>query len=337
MRGSIFLLGGLSLVLGGCVGGRKSVFVDVDSIVAQETVPPEHGVKLPSPPAAMPGMSFSIPAQPARVVRDSGDRISTSIAEIEKIQRDASHALNLRLRALYETEIARFARERLAKFESNRSAAYQTANDAIYEVFQAYGKKRGPLMASLAVIVGWPDPNPKSNGDPSKMGVIQKILFLKAKGLRAQIVDLDQKFSAELNERFAAAQAQSGKDLANAYAAVAAFREQLNKKADAEAAREVRATPKDLDIRLAGARTTVLPALPGRSVKISPGTPMPPPPQVPFMGIGNGTEDRKKLVEQELQSWLGLNHMALAKRGQGAPDVTEEFKAWRKILLSGGP
>ena len=95
-----FLLLGLCLVLCGCTGGKTSVYVDVDAIVASEAPKREPSYKPPTPPAPMAGMNFTIPAEPERTVRDSGGQITTSIAEIEKIQKDAAQALNARLRAL---------------------------------------------------------------------------------------------------------------------------------------------------------------------------------------------------------------------------------------------
>ena len=325
------------LAVVGCAPGPKPVYVDVDAILREDVPKRETPIQLPQPPASMPGMAFSIRAQPERVVHDQGDKIRTSIEQIEKSQKDAIQALNTRLRALYATEITRFARVRLAKVYQSRADAYDDVNGAIWKAFQAYGHNRGPLMAALAVDVGWPDPNPTSKGDPSNRNIAQKKTYERDKQLRADISALDAAFATQMKGLMAQVQAKSDADLEAAEAAIEAFREELNKKADAEAARQVRATPKQLDIQLAGARTTVLPAIPARTVLIAPSSPNSPAPQVPSSGIGNGSEDRRKMVEQELRSWLGLNRLTLARPDKGVPDVTKEFRAWRKTLLSDGP
>ncbi len=337
MRRLVVLLGAfLPLVCGCGLSGKKSVFVDVDAIVKQESTSTQPQFKLPTPPAPMPGMAFSLPAKTEKIVRDSGGQINTSIAEIEKAQADAIRALNRRLRALYASEVARFTRDQLAAFDIYRSKAYDDANTAIRSRFVDYGNQRGQLLASLAVIVGWPDTNPTSKGDTKFMRVVQKILFEKSKKLREDIAKLDSDFSAHVDTLLSGAQGVSGQKLANVQLAIEKFRDEMNKKADAEAAKQVRATPKELDIRLAGARTTILPAIPAQTIQIPASAPMPPAPQVTFSGIGNGTEDRRRMVEQELQIWLGLNRLTLAKRGNGTPDVTDEFRAWRKTLQSDG-
>lgn len=328
------MLGGLALA--GCASRLRPVYVDVDAIV-RESSRGEANIQLPSPPPPMPGMTFSIRGRQERIVRDQGEKIATSIAQIEKAQQDATRLLESRLRALYASEIARFARERLAKVDQERTDALQSVNSPIWKAFEDYGHKRGPLMAALAVDVGWPDPNPNSRGDVSTMNIVQKKIFLRDKQLRADIAALDQAFSKQMASLMAQVQAKSEADLLAAKQAITAFQEELNKKADAEAARQVRATPKELDIRLAGARTTILPAVPAQSIQIPPGSPIPAAPQVPSSGIGNGPEDRRKMVEQELRSWLGLNRLTLARPGRGVPDETEEFRAWRKTLLSAGP
>jgi hypothetical protein len=285
----------------------------------------------------MPAQAFSIDARPERVLRDSGGKVSTSIEQIEQTQKAAIAKLKDRLSKLYEQTHRHYAADRFNEADRASAADFDAANQAIWEIFEPYSKQRGPLLSSLALIAGWPDRNPNSKGDPEKMRLIQKNNFEKAKKLRAEVAALDGQFAQDVIEYLSVAQNLSRKRLTEARKLVNDFVIQLSKRADAESKSQIRATPKELDIRLANARTTVLPAVPAQTVEIPAGNPMPPAPRVTFRGIGNGTEEKRRLVEQELQIWLGLHRFKLAKHGQGVPDETDEFKAWRKTLLSAGP
>jgi hypothetical protein len=215
------------------------------------------------------------------------------------------------------------------------AAAYAAANDRIRKEILAYADERGPRLAALAVIVGWPDPNPESKGDPTKMRVIQKHFFLEAQRLRKELAVVDKDFSDKVAGIMNDAQGKFADEQAAGRLDIDKFRDDLNRNADAEAARQVRSTPKELDIRLAGARTTVLPATPPSVVTIPATAPFDAPPKVTFTGVG--LEDQRRLVEHDLRIWLALNRFSLSKSKKGAKDKTDEFLKWRKSILQAGP
>ena len=154
------------------------------------------------------------------------------------------------------SKASRFAlAARLTKFEGERTKAYDAANGPIRQSFLEYGQKRGPLMASIAVLVGWPRPQPDLKGrqggheQGSAEGSSTRAGTLGERSLNSISSSTDL-----INHQFAGAQAViCGQDGRNSRRRSRLFRDQLNKKADDETAKQVRATPKDLDIRLAGA------------------------------------------------------------------------------------
>jgi hypothetical protein len=326
----------VAVFLIGCKKGTERVFVDVAAILRDETPATIPSTPMPKPPPGMPATTIVLPGRPEQTIHDTGGTITTSVEQLEAAQRAAIKQLNARLRALYANEVARYARERLEAGDKVRSKAFADANRALLKEFLSYADERGPLLSSLAILSGWPDTNPESKGDPSKMRFMAKQNFLEAKRLRGEIAKTDAGFAAKAKGILASAQGVADSDLAQAQIDIEKFRDETNAKADAEAAREVRATPKQLDIRLAGARTMTLPAVPEIRYQLAASPSPRAVPQVTFTDIGNSAGERRRQVEQELEIWLGLNRYSLAQSPSGVPNRTDEFKAWQKTYLMAG-
>lgn len=336
MNRKAVLLGFGLLVSAACSPPNTPVFIDESRLLRLENVAHFTVSPMPTPPAALGEMEASLPGLPATRIQDMGSGVDTSVNEIEQRQREAILVLQQRLRKVYEAEVRRAKRRADQTLDASRARAYADANDKLWESFNRYAEERSPLVAELALLVGWPDPNPHSKGDPAQLAPIPKATFLRAKALRESLNLLDDQFIEEVRQAFQLAKEATDDEVKKAEQQVEQVRLAMNQKADQEAFRQVRATPKELGLQLSGPSTVVLPAVPTIKVKMLKPPHLPATARVRSLQIGARDPDRRWLIQHDLDIWLHLQRHFLAPRSSAARDATEEFLTWRKNLLAAG-
>lgn len=240
--------------------------------------------------------------------------------------------LERRLRAVYRDQTATFALEQERQVEKARTAAFDAANEKIRAVFERYGAARAPLVTRLAVLVGFPDPNPASEPPKRRLKPIAQTRFDEAKRIRAELATLESGFQGEVATILHGVTDVTAEAEAQMRVRVEQFRSALDRQAAAEAEAQVRTSVKELGLSLTDPTPLVLPETPSRVVQIPGEAPLMPAPKVPSEGIPDGPEDRRRLMERQLRIWLGLNRYRLAKGGR---DATMEFERWRQTYRAG--
>ncbi|AIE85178.1 hypothetical protein OP10G_1810 [Fimbriimonas ginsengisoli Gsoil 348] len=288
---------------------------------------------LPTPPKPAAAIVQRVSARPGQALRDPSHASTGSIrASIEKQQREALVALERRLRDYYRIQADAFELEKGREVDKEAATDYLEANAKIRLAFEAYGNARAPKVTRLAVLVGFPDPNPNSIPPKLPMRPVSQARFDEAKRLREELAALDAKFNAQAEQILAAVVSETAADREAMRKTIETFRNELNRRAETEAQAEVRTSVKELGLQLTEPSPVLVPGTPARQVEIPAEAPLPPAPKVPSVGIPSGLADRRRLLQHELTIWLGLNRYRLEKGGR---DATEDFQRWRETYRAG--
>lgn len=329
----LLLLAALGILLGACARPNTPVSVDLDRVLAAEPAATKIEVAIPSPPPPQPGVKVTQPGLPPETVPDPSTVGAESVRDlIRRQQHEARVQLEERLRQTYQTEVRQFQLAQERAQAQAELAQYAQANATIRQEFEAYGRKRGPLLADLTVLVGFPDPNPKSMPPSTPMGNVTRQQFDKAKALREQIHQLDADFDARVRAILGDVVAATEQERAALADRVKLFEDQMNQRAAAEASAQVREAVRSLHLQLARRTDVTVPAVSPRSVELPAQPALRPAPQVRSEGVLQSDADRKQLLRHQLRIWLGLNRYVLARDGR---DVTEDFERWRKTIGAG--
>jgi hypothetical protein len=251
---------------------------------------------------------------------------------LEKQQQEALSTLERRLRDYYRLQADAFDLEQNRDREISESGLYAEANIRIRLIFEDYADQRAPRVAKLAVLVGFPDPNPTSIPPRNPLRPAAQALFDEAKQLREELARLDDDFLTAVQEILSDVVIRGVALKEDVMSRVMKFRDQMNRRAEQEAAAEVRTSIKELGLHLTEPSPLIVPGTPARTVRIPAEAPLPPPPQVPSVGIPRGLADRRRLMQNELSIWMGLNRFRLQN---GAKDLTKDFQAWRETYRAG--
>jgi hypothetical protein len=334
--GWILLAGALAagLLVGGCSApGTQPVSIDIERILASEKPEVAGSPPAPKPPKPAGAIVQNIPARPAQAIRDPSRSSPGSVrASLEKQQREALQTLERRLRDYYRLQAEAFELEQNREWEKAEAGLYADANIKIRLAFGDYAEARAPKVVRLAVLVGFPDPNPNSIPPKNPLRPVAQARFDEAKRLREELQRLDDEFMGIVEDILAAVVTQGVGQKEDMLARVKNFRNEMNRRAEVEAQAEVRTSVKELGLQLIEPSPVVVPGAPARRVEIPAETPLPPAPQVPSVGIPRGLADRRKLIQHELTIWLGLNRYRLVKGGH---DATEDFQRWRETYRAG--
>jgi hypothetical protein len=311
----------------------RSVSVDLDRLVAQARTVSVPEADIPSPPVPMGGGTIESEGFDHRTLEDPSDASQGRIAErIERQQRQARVELERRLRAIYLDELRQFELDTRRELDSARPTAYDEANRRIRVRFERYADARAPLVADLYNIVGFPDPNPRSEPPKQPLGMVSQQLFDEAVRLRGEIAEVERSYQADKREILAQTEAEISASEATALARLAERAEELELRAGREAQEQVRISVEDLGLQLADPQRITLPKTPDRRVVIEAEPPFENPPQVPSRGIPNSAVDVRRRLERELEIWLRVNRLRLDPK---ARDATAEFSRWRTKYRAG--
>lgn len=317
----------------GCGTRRESVYVDVESLVGPDVQAIRASMVTESPPAVETAhIQRSLEPQ----TLEGRSRKSTEDAQ-KFLADDRARELkeiSIRIKKLYELEADRIAKAKFGDMNPKKLSALRVAEAKIHEAFLAYASQRGPLVAKLALLVGFPDPDRGSARIPAGDLFLANQRFEQAKALRAQIVALDAGYLAQTQKWLKEAQDQIDEDLTQMQLQVQQLKDEADSRAETEATRMAASFQRELGISPTGLNEVRLPAVPG--VAYQPHAPGPPPPMSPttIESLQGDRAVRLKILQSRLRIWIGLKGYVLAARGQGR-DATKEFNTWMLSLESG--
>ncbi len=320
-----------ALVLGGCTKQSPSVFVDLQTVLASDSRPaaPAQVQGIAPKPLTAPAMSMP-PLSEEVILGESASSVKSADVLIRRNRIKAYRELEARLREVYVAEVQRAEQDQVDALAPAKTAAAEAARVKLRTIFEDYAVQRGPLVTRIALIAGFPDPDPHSRRPPVEDSpVVQKRLD-EAKSLRAQIAELDTAYSATVASLLAGVDKESDADLTRIKAGMELARTQAEQKAKVDAAKQARSIESSIGPSLASEGDTVLPAVPGRSIPGRSVATKALQPQVSPVAISNDEVARMQQLQDELAIWLAINGYRQAESRKDAPDRTSVFIEWRK-------
>ena len=322
------------LALAGCTTATKeAVYINWDA-VAVALRPVEFArptLDLQSSPSKT--ESLEVPSLPGGVASTSTskERLAQARATIAANFKAALKQLTDGLLEAYLHDIDRFEKEKLATLEPDRDQALGKLFKSLSESFRAYARKRGPLVAELAFLVGFPDPDPGSTRQSESERRIDKERDARSKTLRSQIADLDKAYIGLSQKMVDDADAQYESEIE----AVQQLIETMRDAADLRAQQEARNLLKsDLSLQsvLEDTSALTLKPVPGKKVTIQPVEPLAAPKRVPFATREDIREQLLRDARIDAQIWADTRYYIL-DRGRRGRDATAEFLEWRRERL----
>jgi hypothetical protein len=320
----------------GCSPVSTPVSVDLAEALRRDVAPRPKPIEVPSPPKPMAAATVVQPGRDRTTLRDPSRSSESDVRRaIEERQRRDYLRLVERLKEFYAADALRFEQEQLRSHSQESLAAYEKANADIRALFVEYGEKRSPLVADLALLVGFPDPNPQGKTPSVPLGNVDRQRLEQAQKLREQIqaleADFDQRVATILGQ-IASATEQSLADLRER---IRQYRVANDERAEREAAEQVQRSVRALGLQLTERVQLTLPAVPDRVTSVSRAPAPKPAPKVTSAGVLASQKDRKMLADRQLRIWAAQNRYSIVPKGAGVKDKTEEFIAWRSSLISG--
>ncbi len=254
---------------------------------------------------------------------------------VENAQRLALEKLSKRLRTYYQREMRRYQAEQQRLLDAEQRKSFDLAWEIVYKIFKEYSAERAPNVARLALLAGFPDPNPNSVLPERPLTPVGQKLFDQAKGLRATIDKLDADYAAQAQVVLDAAMDQAGLSASTEDSRIEIFGKELDKRSADEARGAVQQSFAELGLKLADRHDLQVPATSGRTIKIPAESPLARAPEVRSEGIPDGPADRRRLMEHELRIWAGLNRFDLVSDPKDGRDATQEFRTWRSTFKAG--
>ena len=319
------------MLLTGCHRNPQPVYVDMEEVMRMDPAPEFPENVIPNPPVTRPLLIETIPGEPETFIQDPSNVPRQSVQEMfNREQAKALQDLERRLRQFYENEIIGFRLKEEKAINGEEQAAYALANVKLRPLFEKWAKERAPKFARLAVIAGFPDPNPTSKAPDDAANLAAKKRSAEAKTIRQELFVIDSEFQTESKSLIAALLAKSSTDQAALKLKVDAFASDLDKRAQAEARSQIRQANSKLSFQLTKPTPIQVPATQAHHITIPAENPLDPAPKVPSSGILVSTADRRRLLDHELKIWLALNRYTFSPISKGHRNATTEFQIWRQ-------
>lgn len=316
-RNSLLLVSWVAGIAVGCAPPPERVTVDLDRVppTISRSWPAQP---LPTAPDPFEPQSVSLEPLPGQVVllQEGRKRLEAAQKLVEQSRREAyDHMLRV-LRGTYRSEIKRWAEERLEQLGPTRTAEYDSAFGQLRALFEQYADARGPKMARLALIVGFPDWTASTEGRNARWSE-------EAKRLQAEVRALDAEFAQGAARLLAHASQSIEQEAARVQREVQAAFAEADARAERTASEQMASARRELDSLLAGRTELQLNAEPGERLELSGSSPVKSMPQLP------DSKEPEPELRQELELWLRSQGYVLAPPGTRGRDVTKEFVAWR--------
>lgn len=314
------------LVLTGCGQSRPDsvVYVDLPSLLqAAPTVKPGA---TPSPPSGIPGQSLTLPALPARSIRDqSRPQIEAAAESLSADRRAAYRTLLARLTNEAQDRIQREEALRLEQLQPQRAQidAEETAKRRV--LFDAYAAKRGPLLIRENELAATAAGTYRMRGTS----------VADLKEVRAQIAALDAQFNKEVSGLDAEAQRRYDAAVTAVKAETSRLITEAQAQAQKDARQQIGQVSAEIKTKTLGDLDRTLPATPAKSATL-PATAGPaaaPKPQ--FQSPLSSQQDRMALLQQRVEIWARTSGYRLSSNPKDGRDATSEFRTWMNARTFG--
>lgn len=333
LLGALFALTAASIVAG-CTRARPVVYVDLSKAVSARAITPVAVVPNPIVPPAFQPSTLSLPALPATTYQLGSDqgRVKQVQDILAKNREQAIEQIGAGLRETYLRDVRHTQAQELAKLGPQLQQANAAALAENYRIFSAYAIKRGPLVAELALLAGFPDTDPTSQKTPPRRpSLLQR--FNRAKELRTQIASLDADYQKQKGELYVKVGLDAQVALKKINDEIAQLTAQADERARTEALQEVSREQAQLTAVLADKGAVSFPAEPGRSVTVQGTQKRPPVPVVDVPGAAAVKAQELEAAKSDLQVWAAVRGYVISSDRTHARDATAEFIAWRKTAL----
>jgi hypothetical protein len=307
---------------------QQRVYVDFEAVLASYKASPLPSRPVPKPPSGLPEQTVSIPAVAPRTVVVEGTSTAATGALLETNRKLAVEELTRLLSRRYVREVAREGARRILELDPIRKASFEAAQAAVTVEFERYAEKRSPLVARLTSIVGFPDPNPNSVPAPESSPPFAVKRLQEASAIRKDMAELDAQYVATITGLLAKVETKYNVDVETLQKQLDQDRQAAMRRAEAEAVAEAAKTYKDLRPILMGPTQVDLPGGSEQSLLLPP---VPAPMAAPEVRERTlNANQRRSILEAQLQIWLKLNGYDLSKTATGVEDMTAEFVKWRQ-------
>lgn len=245
-------------------------------------------------------------------------------------RRDAYAELQKHLQEVYLADVRRSEQEQLDALKPAKDEAEQKARDELRRIFDAYASDRSQRVTRLALIAGFPDPDPRSLRQPVSDAKVVRQRAAEARRLRSEIANLDADYETAIRRLLANLGQDLEAALTNIKVNVEDARVRAEERARKDAASQVRTLEANLGQSLVAKGDTRLPALPAKSFAASAQAGVIEQPKVQPDIEGKNLEARMKRLRSELTIWLAVNGYREASDAAHGQDRTTEFSQWRR-------
>ena len=253
---------------------------------------------------------------------DAGAQVRRLLAEAKK--RTYAQLVE-QFRQIYTNEARALRHRKLLSYDPIQQKIYAQVMNDISRRYQIYSNQRGPLLASLSVLVGFPDRHP--DGSKKLKGVfVQAPYYLpRANALRKKIHDLDQSFTAEFQGQMASLKHAQGVAYQALLNEISEEIGNINQRATDAANTETQQSANELGPLISASPPETLPAVKSHTIEVPTQVVSQPnlstKPIHPFVSIGS--------LQAYLQIWEGINGYRLSKNPL-VPNRTNQFIQWIK-------
>jgi|GEM_PF-4045648 len=287
---------------------------------------PAAGVVSTAYPGSIPAKSYRIAGAPESPGESGAQQASQKVRKLlDEARAKTYQDLILQFTRLYQDEADALRQKKIAAFDPVKKKLYDDALARISVQYQTYAVSRGPMLAKLSAISGFPDPDPKSLQKPTGSLQTAPKLLAEASQLRASLATLDENFHDFFTQQIKIAKAQQESQYAALIKEIDAEIGDINARAQLIAKEEEQKTQSEIAPLIAEAPTQNLPAVPSRSLTV-PGTSVTPDRVAPIALSSLNSMDRAKIRNWE-NLWAQVHGYALTSNTHDQ-DGTAQFLSW---------
>ena len=318
----------IALTALGCSRAPRAVFVDLEGIVRRERIKVAPLPELTNArPVVIPAETIVLPRSPGVLILDKAEgKIDAARKLIEAARESAIRTLSRRMGNIRGEEIEAAKLKELEKLEQEHIAYLNSVYDQLFAIFEEYAQKRGPKsIREIVLEVRKPDLY-ASRGVATKFSEQQQQELAQ---VRAAIKELDADYDRRATALLDQAEVKLSGEIAALQTRFETQKANSMERAATEARRSVEKSMLSTDLNLGQNRSVRVSDIPSSTVTISGSTPK------------TGTIDQlsnlpifderafRGSLNQQLEIWLKIQGLTLAKSRSEAIDATREFDQWR--------
>ena len=318
----------IALTALGCSRAPRAVFVDFEGIVRRERIKVAPLPELTNArPVVIPAETIVLPRSPGVLILDKAEgKIDAARKLIEAARESAIRTLSRRMGSIRGEEIEAAKLKELEKLEQEHIAYLNSVYDQLFAIFEEYAQKRGPKsIREIVLEVRKPDLY-ASRGLPTKFSEQQQQELAQ---VRAAIKELDADYDRRATALLDQAEVKLSGEIAALQTRFETQKANSMEQAATEARRSVEKSMLSTDLNLGQNRSVRVSDIPSSTVTISGSAPKTGTiEQLSNLPIFDERAFRGSL-NQQLEIWLKIQGLTLAKSRSEAIDATREFDQWR--------